>query len=219
MGDEVVELRIVLDAGKHHLVARDDVAGAGEKFLERVIIPDDVGVLRGRRVGISRDGAGLAAEPTMQRRADAILARLKGMAGLALTIENLFALLGVAGRLGRSHHRQGEANAADQRFVRVHDTSAFTAPRLGRRPIPCPASGTVVAWPFSSRTPRARSLSISLVMPASVSRFALAAKRASIGPVDRWIPALAALRRADMRTQACQSRKAIPTPPCPIVTR
>src|SRR5258707_9019788 len=73
IGPEVVDLFLVLDAGKRHLGAGDLRLGVLDVFLELRLVPGDARILVGVGVGIIRRGAGLAAVEPVQLRADLVL--------------------------------------------------------------------------------------------------------------------------------------------------
>src|SRR5258707_15187723 len=81
--DEGVELRLVLDAGERHFVARNELVRVGEILLECFLVPADVSRLQRRRIVVVGETAGLAAEDAVQGRADAVLVRLERVAALA----------------------------------------------------------------------------------------------------------------------------------------
>src|SRR6185312_7627662 len=70
---EIVDLFVVLDAGKNHLGAGNFRLRVLDVFLEQGLIPGDAGILVGVRVIIIRRGAGLAAVESVQLRADLVL--------------------------------------------------------------------------------------------------------------------------------------------------
>src|ERR1700676_2993512 len=73
IGPEVVDLFLVLDAGKRHLGAGDLRLGVLDVFLELRLVPGDARILVGVGVGIIRRRAGLAAVEPVQLRADLVL--------------------------------------------------------------------------------------------------------------------------------------------------
>jgi hypothetical protein len=86
----------LLEATEGHLGARNVLLGVLEVLEESVLVPVDTLLLVGVGVGEALDLTGLAAEDTMELRADLVaLAGLQGVALRAAGLEEVGALLGV----------------------------------------------------------------------------------------------------------------------------
>src|SRR4051794_28441373 len=82
---EIVDLFLVLDAGKRHLRAGNLGLRVLDVFLELSLAPGDAGILVGVGVGIALDRAGLAAVQPVEHGADLVLGAFADrMAGHAL---------------------------------------------------------------------------------------------------------------------------------------
>jgi hypothetical protein len=86
----------LLEATEGHLGARNVLLGVLEVLEESVLVPVDTLLLVGVGVGEALDLTGLAAEDTVELRADLVaLAGLQGVALRAAGLEEVGALLGV----------------------------------------------------------------------------------------------------------------------------
>lgn len=86
----------LLEATEGHLGARNVLLGVLKVLEESVLVPVDGTLLVGVGVGEAGDLAGLAAEETVELRADLVaLALLEGVALCATGLEETSALLGV----------------------------------------------------------------------------------------------------------------------------
>jgi hypothetical protein len=86
----------LLEATEGHLGARNVLLGILEVLEESVLVPVDTLLLVGVGVGEALDLTGLAAEDTVELRADLVaLAGLQGVALRAAGLEEVGALLGV----------------------------------------------------------------------------------------------------------------------------
>ena len=95
VGDEVISLLLLLEAGEDHLGAGDVLLGVDEVLHQRVRAPRDAGALVGLGVGEAFLGAGVAAEEAVEVR-DLLVgaALLHGVALRALGLEGLGTLGG-----------------------------------------------------------------------------------------------------------------------------
>nr|CAJ01647.1 hypothetical protein orf111 [Methylocapsa acidiphila] len=98
IGDEIVPIRFLRQAGEDHLGAGDHGLGIGEIFVQLRLVPGDAGILVGVGIAIALDRAGLAPDQAIQLRTDEILGAFADlMADLALLVVNRFAGGGVGG--------------------------------------------------------------------------------------------------------------------------
>merc|ERR1719223_614329 len=94
-GDEVVALRLLLDAREDHLGARDVLFGVEQVLEEGVLAPDDALLDVLLRVREALSLASLAAEEAVEVRADLVRATsLVGVALGALLLESLLSFFG-----------------------------------------------------------------------------------------------------------------------------
>src|SRR6185437_3754709 len=73
IGPQVGDLLGVLDAGENHLRARDHRARIVDVLLERILAPDDAGLLVGFRIAVARCGAGMATVEPVEFGTDLVL--------------------------------------------------------------------------------------------------------------------------------------------------
>ncbi len=105
--NEVVSVLVLLQAAKGHLGAGDVLLGVLEVLEQRLLLPGDALALVGVGVGVAADGARLAAEQAVQRRADLVAAvLLDGVALRAAGLEQTGAFLCVACGRGVSMRRR-----------------------------------------------------------------------------------------------------------------
>jgi len=96
VGDEVLAVLLLLETAEGHLGAGDVLLGVLEVGEQSVFLPGDALLLVGVGVGVAVDGAGLAAEETVQGRADLVgTASLDGVALSATGLEEGRTLLSV----------------------------------------------------------------------------------------------------------------------------
>ncbi len=89
-------LRLLLEAGEHHLRAGDVLLRVGEVLVERVVVPRDSLALVGIRVGEAGGLSGLPADHAVEVRAHLVLAALLGGVALGAPLdENLLSLLDI----------------------------------------------------------------------------------------------------------------------------
>lgn len=101
-GDQVVPVLGLLQTTEGHLGARNVFLGVLEVFEQRVLVPRDALLLVGICVGVALDGTSLAAEETVQVRADLVAFRLDDSVALSASrLEEVGTLLRVTckGRL------------------------------------------------------------------------------------------------------------------------
>jgi hypothetical protein len=115
VGQEVGDLLVVLQAREHHLGAGHQAFRGLDVLGDRLVLPDDAGVLEGVRIPEILEAAGLAAEDVDQMRPDRVLGLVDRVTGLALGV-HLLALFRIALGLGgasareqKTSHRQGDA--------------------------------------------------------------------------------------------------------------
>src|SRR5690606_20922276 len=115
IGDDVLPVLFFPQAGEDHLVAGDVLARVLEPVIHRLLIPDDIGALQRVRVVESLGRTRLAAEDSMERRADLVLTRLERVAR-PTPGEQFFALCRVALCLGGAARQSltGHEYASDQ---------------------------------------------------------------------------------------------------------
>src|ERR1700684_4227553 len=90
IGPQIVDLLLVLDAGKDHLGAGHLGAGVLDVVLEFRLVPDDAGILVGVGIGEIGDAAGMPAVDAVKLGADLVLRVVTdGMAGQAFVERNL----------------------------------------------------------------------------------------------------------------------------------
>ena len=95
--DEVVPVLILLETAERHLGAGDELLGVLQVIEEGVLGPGDALLLVGVGVGEAVDGARLAAEEAVERRADLVAAALlEGVALCAAGLEEVGTFLGVS---------------------------------------------------------------------------------------------------------------------------
>lgn len=95
--NQVIPVLLLLQAAESHLGTGDVLLGVLEVGEERVVLPGDALALVGVGVGVALDGARLAAEEAVQRRADLVAAAvLDGVALRAARLEQAGALLDVS---------------------------------------------------------------------------------------------------------------------------
>lgn len=96
-GDEVVTVLGLLETTKGHLGTGDVLLGVLEVLEEGVLVPSDALLLVGVGVGVALDLTSLAAEETVEHRADLVaLALLQGVALSAAGLEEVGTLLSIA---------------------------------------------------------------------------------------------------------------------------
>src|SRR5229473_587640 len=73
VGDEIVDIGVVGEPGKHHLGARYLRPRIFQVFLQGRLVPGEARILVGRRVIVALDRSCLAAEDAVEDGADAVL--------------------------------------------------------------------------------------------------------------------------------------------------
>src|SRR4051794_5439430 len=119
LGYHVLQVFFLLDAGEGHLVAGDEALRIGDVLQQVLFVPSDASALHRRGIGEAFQAAGLTADQAVQARADALLAFLKAVAGLALA-EDLLAFSGVASRSGRNASHQSDAGHQAEQHMLFH---------------------------------------------------------------------------------------------------
>src|ERR1700733_6795258 len=106
VGPEVVDLFLVLDAGKEHLGTRHLGLRVLDVFLEVGLIPGDAGVLVGFGVIIVRRTARLAPVEPVEFRSDLVLGVLADRVTGQALVEGVLAGVGVLRQRGRYERRR-----------------------------------------------------------------------------------------------------------------
>src|SRR5215813_1574110 len=117
---KIADLLFVLDAGKHHLGARDFCARVADIFLERRLVPGEAGILVGLGIVVALGGARLAAIDPVELRADLVLGIGTDAVARQAFLERVFAGGGVLRR--RNSGRGGEHRRNDNQYP-GHDGS------------------------------------------------------------------------------------------------
>src|SRR5580704_15384121 len=114
IGPQVVDLLLVLDAGKDHLGAGHLGPRVLDVVLEFRLVPDDAGILVGVRIGEIGHAAGMSAVQPVELRADLVLGVVAdGMTGQAFVERNL--ALGHVLRRCRTGRRSNQRGRYNQR--------------------------------------------------------------------------------------------------------
>jgi hypothetical protein len=97
VGNQVIPVLLLLQATEGHLGAGNVLLGVLEVGEEGLLVPGDALLLVGVGVGVALDGTGLAAEETVQSRADLVAAvLLDGVALRAAGLEEAGTLLSIS---------------------------------------------------------------------------------------------------------------------------
>jgi hypothetical protein len=112
--DERVAVGVIFNAGEQHLGAGNEFFGIGQINIESLLIPRCAGVFV--RVGVVKTGdrAGLAADDPSKARADLVLARLRGVADLAIFLEHGFTCGLIRTRGCRDDERHGKGRKGEK---------------------------------------------------------------------------------------------------------
>jgi len=110
VGDEILDVRLLPQPRKRHLVARDIALRVGDILRDRHLVPHDAGVHHGAGIAEVLDRPRRTADHAFQIRSDPVLLGVDHMAGAAL-VEHFLARCRIAVGQHRTTAEQQESDS------------------------------------------------------------------------------------------------------------